>query len=76
MAGQRSTSPARTYSLQVGQPFNPFGLFNGIWIPEVIDELAGIPATVATQLLAYYIARKRGADIDKPRNLAKSVTVE
>ncbi len=47
-----------------------------IWIPEVIDELAGIPATVATQLLAYYIARKRGTDIDKPRNLAKSVTVE
>lgn len=47
-----------------------------IWVPPTIDELATIPATVATQLLAYYIAKERGADIDHPRNLAKSVTVE
>lgn len=47
-----------------------------IQVPPTIDELASIPATVATQLLAYYIARERGADIDQPRNLAKSVTVE
>ncbi len=47
-----------------------------IRIPDTIDELAPIPTTVATQLLAYYIAKERGADIDKPRNLAKSVTVE
>lgn len=47
-----------------------------IWVPETIDELAAIPTTVVTQLLAYYIAKERGADIDKPRNLAKSVTVE
>lgn len=47
-----------------------------IWIPETIDELAIIPTSVAAQLLAYYIAKERGADIDKPRNLAKSVTVE
>lgn len=47
-----------------------------IQIPPTIDELASIPTTVATQLLAYYIARERGADIDQPRNLAKSVTVE
>lgn len=47
-----------------------------IRIPNVIDELAAIPTTVATQLLAYYIAKERGADIDHPRNLAKSVTVE
>lgn len=47
-----------------------------IWVPATIDELAGIPTTVATQLLAYYIALERGADIDQPRNLAKSVTVE
>lgn len=45
-------------------------------IPDVIDELAAIPTTVVTQLLAYYIALCRGADIDQPRNLAKSVTVE
>ncbi|HEV8052050.1 MAG TPA: glutamine--fructose-6-phosphate transaminase (isomerizing) [Parachlamydiaceae bacterium] len=47
-----------------------------IWVPATIDELAGIPTTVVTQLLAYYIAKERGADIDQPRNLAKSVTVE
>ncbi len=47
-----------------------------IEIPQVIDELAVIPSTVVTQLLAYYIAKERGADIDQPRNLAKSVTVE
>lgn len=47
-----------------------------IRIPATIDELAAIPTTVATQLLAFYIALERGADIDQPRNLAKSVTVE
>lgn len=47
-----------------------------IVVPDTPDELAAIPATVATQLLAYYIAIERGADIDQPRNLAKSVTVE
>lgn len=47
-----------------------------IHIPPTVDELASIPAVVVTQLLAYYIALERGADIDQPRNLAKSVTVE
>lgn len=47
-----------------------------IWTPETIDELAAILSTIVTQLLAYYIAYERGADIDQPRNLAKSVTVE
>lgn len=47
-----------------------------IRIPSTIDELAAIPTTVVTQLLSYYIAKERGADIDQPRNLAKSVTVE
>lgn len=45
-------------------------------IPETRDELAPIPVGVATQLLAYYIAKERGTEIDQPRNLAKSVTVE
>jgi len=47
-----------------------------IWVPATIDELAVVPTTIATQLLAYYIALERGTDIDQPRNLAKSVTVE
>ncbi len=47
-----------------------------IYLPEVIDELSSIPYAVATQLLAYYIAKERGCEIDQPKNLAKSVTVE
>lgn len=47
-----------------------------IYVPSTIDELAAIPTTIVTQLFAYYVARERGADIDQPRNLAKSVTVE
>lgn len=39
-------------------------------------ELAGLPHVVVHQLLSYYTALERGTDIDKPRNLAKSVTVE
>lgn len=47
-----------------------------IRVPKTRDEIAVIPATIATQLLAYYIALERGTEIDQPRNLAKSVTVE
>lgn len=47
-----------------------------IWIPPLIDELAAIPSTVAGQLFAYHSALERGTEIDQPRNLAKSVTVE
>jgi glucosamine--fructose-6-phosphate aminotransferase (isomerizing) len=46
------------------------------FIPNTIDELAAIPSAVVMQLLSYYIAKERGANIDQPRNLAKSVTVE
>ncbi len=45
-------------------------------IPETLDLLMPILASVPLQLLAYYIAVKRGANVDQPRNLAKSVTVE
>ena len=47
-----------------------------IFVPKVPEEYSPIVNVVALQLLAYYIARIRGCDIDKPRNLAKSVTVE
>ncbi len=47
-----------------------------IYIPDVIDELTPILNVIPLQLLAYYVAVKRGCDVDKPRNLAKSVTVE
>jgi glucosamine--fructose-6-phosphate aminotransferase (isomerizing) len=47
-----------------------------LWVPDTIDELAPFPSTVVGQLFAYYFAKERGCDIDQPRNLAKSVTVE
>ncbi len=47
-----------------------------ITIPECDDDLSPILTAVVLQLFAYYVAKKRGCDIDKPRNLAKSVTVE
>ncbi len=47
-----------------------------IRVPHTIDMLTPILASVPLQLLAYYIAVKRGANVDQPRNLAKSVTVE
>ena len=45
-------------------------------IPETKDMLTPVVASVPLQLLAYYIAVKRGTNVDQPRNLAKSVTVE
>jgi glutamine---fructose-6-phosphate transaminase (isomerizing) len=47
-----------------------------IKIPKVSESLMPLLSVIPTQLLAYYIAKKRGCEIDKPRNLAKSVTVE
>ena len=48
-----------------------------VWhIPEVPNYLAPILTIVPMQLFAYYVALEKGCDIDKPRNLAKSVTVE
>ncbi len=48
-----------------------------LWIPPVADELlVPIVAIVHLQILSRYVARARGCDVDKPRNLAKSVTVE
>ncbi len=45
-------------------------------IPECDDDLSPVLSAVVLQLFAYYVAAERGCDIDKPRNLAKSVTVE
>ena len=47
-----------------------------IWIPPSDELLAPILEIVPLQLLAYHIAVRRGCDVDQPRNLAKSVTVE
>ena len=45
-------------------------------VPQSAPELDPILLNIPLQLLAYHVALKKGRDIDKPRNLAKSVTVE
>lgn len=45
-------------------------------LPTVNEHLTPLVSIVSLQLLAYYAALHRGCDVDKPRNLAKSVTVE
>jgi glucosamine--fructose-6-phosphate aminotransferase (isomerizing) len=47
-----------------------------IYIPETLNALTPLLSVIPLQLLAYHIAVLRGCDVDQPRNLAKSVTVE
>jgi len=47
-----------------------------IHVPKTLNERSPIINVIPLQLLAYYIADMKGLDVDKPRNLAKSVTVE
>ncbi|HUJ08877.1 MAG TPA: glutamine--fructose-6-phosphate transaminase (isomerizing) [Verrucomicrobiae bacterium] len=47
-----------------------------IWVPDALESLQPLLTVLPLQLLAYHIAILRGCDVDKPRNLAKSVTVE
>ncbi|MFZ3043515.1 MAG: glutamine--fructose-6-phosphate transaminase (isomerizing) [Minisyncoccia bacterium] len=47
-----------------------------LYVPETREELLPILTAIPLQLFAYYVAKERGLPIDKPRNLAKSVTVE
>jgi glutamine---fructose-6-phosphate transaminase (isomerizing) len=47
-----------------------------LWVPETIEELSPVLAAIPLQLFAYHTAVARGTDVDQPRNLAKSVTVE
>ena len=47
-----------------------------IYIPECRDEITPLLSVIPLQLFAYYVAKERGCNIDKPKNLAKSVTVE
>ncbi|MBR4411732.1 MAG: glutamine--fructose-6-phosphate transaminase (isomerizing) [Firmicutes bacterium] len=47
-----------------------------LYIPACRDEITPLLSVVPLQLFAYYVARERGCNIDKPKNLAKSVTVE
>lgn len=59
-----------------GDKFVPHHSNHVIYIPRVNELFSPLLTVVPLQLLAYYIAAKRGCDIDQPKNLAKSVTVE
>ena len=63
--------------VSVGSDEQSHGLADDrIDVPDTSEWLSPILNTVPLQLLAYFVADLRGCDIDKPRNLAKSVTVE
>lgn len=47
-----------------------------VYVPKVDEHFAGSLAVIPLQLLGYYVSVAKGLDVDKPRNLAKSVTVE
>jgi glucosamine--fructose-6-phosphate aminotransferase (isomerizing) len=47
-----------------------------LFVPETPELLSPVTVSVPLQLFAYHIAKLRGCDVDQPRNLAKSVTVE
>jgi glucosamine--fructose-6-phosphate aminotransferase (isomerizing) len=47
-----------------------------LWLPDVPDLVQPLLTVVPLQLLAYYVASRKGHDVDQPRNLAKTVTVE
>ncbi|WML36205.1 glutamine--fructose-6-phosphate transaminase (isomerizing) [Clostridium sp. OS1-26] len=49
---------------------------SALYIPKVMDILSPVVSVIPLQLLSYYMAIQKGCDVDKPRNLAKSVTVE
>lgn len=58
------------------QKINESQFFKVINIPDTEPCLSPILSIIPLQLLAYYISKEKGLDVDKPRNLAKSVTVE
>jgi glucosamine--fructose-6-phosphate aminotransferase (isomerizing) len=47
-----------------------------MWVPSTVEMLSPVLAIIPLQLFAYHTAVVRGTDVDQPRNLAKSVTVE
>ena len=61
---------------EIAKTLNTQIFTNVITLPATNKYLSSIVTVVPLQLLAYYIAKEKGLDVDKPRNLAKSVTVE
>ena len=69
------TRGAKTFVI-TNQKLENVKIDNIFEIPDVIPYLSPILSVVPLQLYAYYISKEKGLDVDKPRNLAKSVTVE
>ena len=59
-----------------GEPLIAWSVRTALAVPDVDPVLAPLVTTIPLQLLAYHGADLRGTDVDQPRNLAKSVTVE
>ncbi len=76
-ANMQEVKARGAYLLLIGATPEP-GALDGceVWPVEGDANTAPLLAAIYTQLFAYYTARQHGCDIDKPRNLAKSVTVE
>src|SRR5438128_975540 len=70
----RSGKPIIMYNEEDPSLLEKCGL--GIQVPQIVDCLQPIVNIIPLQLLAYHIAVLRGSNVDQPRNLAKSVTVE
>jgi glucosamine--fructose-6-phosphate aminotransferase (isomerizing) len=60
----------------VGDQILPTMSENIMFVPEIDEVIAPLLSVVPMQLLSYYVGVAKGIDVDKPRNLAKSVTVE
>jgi glutamine---fructose-6-phosphate transaminase (isomerizing) len=69
--GARVLAIASEGNVEIGQHADEV-----IWVPRTEWMLAPLLAVIPLQLLAYFIARRRGLNVDQPRNLAKTVTVE
>ena len=73
---QEVVTRGATCIIITNQEFDMSSFDNIIKIPEISALLSPILSVIPLQLIAYYITKEKGLDVDKPRNLAKSVTVE
>ena len=60
----------------LNEKFSNMGYDDVFYIPDIDEMLSPIISVIPLQLIAYYVSTAKGLDVDKPRNLAKSVTVE
>jgi len=60
----------------IGDAVLPTMTDNIMFVPEIDEVIAPLLSVIPLQLLSYYVGVNKGIDVDKPRNLAKSVTVE